>query len=45
MKSALAHYTGREEIVRPPLMPLGQSVQVDLLKKLTSLKFEMPIEQ
>jgi 4-hydroxy-tetrahydrodipicolinate synthase len=47
MKSALAHFTGREawKIVRPPLTPLGQPVQSDLLKKLASLNFEMSVEQ
>jgi 4-hydroxy-tetrahydrodipicolinate synthase len=47
MKGALAHHTGRAawKIVRPPLTPLSQSVQADLMKKLASLKFEMPIEQ
>ena len=47
MKTALAHFTGREawKIVRPPLVALSQSAQADLLKKLASLKFEMPAEQ
>jgi 4-hydroxy-tetrahydrodipicolinate synthase len=47
MKSALAHFTGREawKIVRPPLTPLSQPVQSDLLKKLALLNFEMSVEQ
>ncbi|WMT76355.1 dihydrodipicolinate synthase family protein [Bradyrhizobium sp. Ash2021] len=47
MKSALAHYTGKTtwKIVRPPLTPLSQSAHADLLKKLASLKFEMPVAQ
>jgi 4-hydroxy-tetrahydrodipicolinate synthase len=47
MKSTLAHYTGRcaWKIVRPPLTPLSQPAQADLLEKLASLKFEMPVEQ
>jgi 4-hydroxy-tetrahydrodipicolinate synthase len=47
MKGALAYFTGREawKIVRPPLTPLSQSVQSDLLKKLAFLNFEMPVEQ
>jgi 4-hydroxy-tetrahydrodipicolinate synthase len=47
MKIALAHFTGREawKIVRPPLVPLSQLAQADLLKKLASLKFVMPSEQ
>jgi 4-hydroxy-tetrahydrodipicolinate synthase len=47
MKSALAHYIGRSawKFVRPPLVSLSQSAQADLLKKLASLQFEMPVEQ
>ena len=47
MKSALAHFTGREawKIVRPPLTPLSRSVQSDLVTKLALLNFEMPVEQ
>jgi 4-hydroxy-tetrahydrodipicolinate synthase len=47
MKSALAHFTGRStwKIVRPPLTPLGPSAQADLLKKLASLQFNMPVDQ
>ena len=47
MKTALAHFTGREvwKNVRPPLVQLDRSAQADLLKKLASLKFEMPVEQ
>jgi 4-hydroxy-tetrahydrodipicolinate synthase len=47
MKSALAHFTGRSawKIVRPPLTPLGPSAQADLLKKLASLQFSMPVDQ
>jgi len=47
MKTALAHFTGREawKIVRPPLMQLDRPIQADLLKKLASLKLEMPVEQ
>jgi hypothetical protein len=43
----LAHYTGRSpwKFVRPPLTPLGQSAEADLLKKLASLQFEMPVAQ
>ena len=46
MKAALAHFTGHEawKIMRPPLVPLSRSAQADLLKKLASLKFEMPTE-
>jgi 4-hydroxy-tetrahydrodipicolinate synthase len=47
MKSALAHFTGRAawKIVRPPLLPLGQTVEAELLRKLASLQFELPVEQ
>ncbi len=47
MKSALAHFSGRQawKIVRPPLVPLSQSAQADLLKRLASLKFEVPVEE
>ena len=47
MKSALAHFTGRSawKIVRQPLTPLGPSAQADLLKKLASLQFNMPVDQ
>lgn len=47
MKAALAHYTGRAawKIVRPPLASLSRPAEADLLKKLASLKFEMPVEQ
>jgi 4-hydroxy-tetrahydrodipicolinate synthase len=47
MKCALAHYTGRSawKFVRPPLTPLVQSAEADLLKKLASLQFEMPVAQ
>jgi hypothetical protein len=33
------------KIVRPPLTPLTEPVQSDLLKKLALLNFEMPVEQ
>lgn len=47
MKGALAHFTGRAawQIVRPPLTPLSQSIQADLLTKLAALQFEMPVGQ
>lgn len=46
MKAALAHYTGRAawKIVRPPLTSLSRAAEADLLEKLASLKFEMPVE-
>jgi hypothetical protein len=31
--------------VRPPLVPLGQTVEAELLRKLASLQFELPVEQ
>lgn len=47
MKSALAHFSGREDwkIVRPPLVPLGSLQEGDLLGRLSSLGFEMPLDQ
>jgi 4-hydroxy-tetrahydrodipicolinate synthase len=47
MKSVVAHYTGCSawKFVRPPLTSLDQSAEADLLKKLASLQFEMPVAQ